>query len=117
MDEKERKVGWARNDGINGLQPKKNLRSSSVSPHRPQERSHGTNCVSSVCIEYGIKVARAIAPDTGISTVPKSKDIYWKISLLKAKTFTLHTFTLPSERKIRAIIRGIVASITKQQIK
>nr|CAH7760020.1 unnamed protein product [Callosobruchus chinensis] len=58
------------------------------------------------------------AVDAGIRIVPKTEDDYRKIvRLFKEENIPHHTFPLPSERNIHAVIRGIPASTTEQEIK
>nr|CAH7728895.1 unnamed protein product [Callosobruchus chinensis] len=69
-------------------------------------------------ISLGIKITRAIAVDVGIRIIPKTEDDYRKIArLFKEENIRHHTFPLPSERNIHAVIRGIPVSTTEQEIK
>ncbi|CAH1976162.1 unnamed protein product [Acanthoscelides obtectus] len=68
-------------------------------------------------ISLGIKIDQAVAVDAGIRIVPKSEDDYRKIiRLFKEENVPHHTFPLPSERNIHAVIRGILASTAEQEI-
>nr|CAH7736497.1 unnamed protein product [Callosobruchus chinensis] len=63
-------------------------------------------------ISLGIKITRARAVDA------KTEDDYRKIvRLFKEENIPHHTFPLPSERNIHAVIRGIPVSTTEQEIK
>ncbi|CAH1990253.1 unnamed protein product [Acanthoscelides obtectus] len=59
-----------------------------------------------------------IAVDAELRIVPKSEDDYRKIiRLFKEENVRHHTFPLPSERNIHAVIRRIPASTAEQEIK
>nr|CAH7736909.1 unnamed protein product [Callosobruchus chinensis] len=69
-------------------------------------------------VTLGIKIIRAIAIDAAIRIVPKIEDDYRKIvRLFKEENIPHHTFPLPSERNIHAVIREIPVSTTEQKIK
>nr|CAH7765227.1 unnamed protein product [Callosobruchus chinensis] len=74
--------------------------------------------VNSSFISLGITITRAIAVNAGIRSIPKTEDDYRKIvRLFKEENIPYHTFPLPSERNIHAVIRGIPVSTTDQEIK
>nr|CAI5826366.1 unnamed protein product [Callosobruchus analis] len=69
-------------------------------------------------ISIGIKIERAVAVDAGIRIIPRSEDDYRKIiRLFREEDVPHHTFPLPSERNIHAVIRGIPATLKEADIK
>nr|CAI5832294.1 unnamed protein product [Callosobruchus analis] len=62
-------------------------------------------------ISIGIKIERAVAVDAGIRIIPRSEDDY------REEDVPHHTFPLPSERNIHAIIRGVPATLKEADIK
>ncbi|CAH1968204.1 unnamed protein product [Acanthoscelides obtectus] len=69
-------------------------------------------------ISLGIKFERAVAVDAGIRIIPKSEDDYRRIiRLFRAEEVPHHTFPLPSERNIHAVIRGVPATLSETEIK
>ncbi|CAH1999912.1 unnamed protein product [Acanthoscelides obtectus] len=69
-------------------------------------------------ISLGIKIERAVAVDAGIRILPKTEDDYRRIvRLLREEDVPHHTFPLPSERNIHAVVRGIPAMFSEQEIK
>ncbi|CAH2004798.1 unnamed protein product [Acanthoscelides obtectus] len=66
----------------------------------------------------GIRIERAVAVDAGIRIIPKTEDDYRRIiRLFKEENIPHHTFPLPTERNNHAVIRGIPASTTEQEVK
>ncbi|CAH2011240.1 unnamed protein product, partial [Acanthoscelides obtectus] len=69
-------------------------------------------------ISLGIKFERAVAVDAGIRIIPKSEDDYRRIiRLFREEEVPHHTFPLPSERNIHAVIRGVHATLSEIEIK
>nr|CAI5833254.1 unnamed protein product [Callosobruchus analis] len=69
-------------------------------------------------ISIGIKIERAVAVDAGIRIIPRSEDDYRKIiRLFREEDVPHHTFPLPSERNIHAVIRGVPATLKEVDIK
>ncbi|CAH2007764.1 unnamed protein product [Acanthoscelides obtectus] len=69
-------------------------------------------------IPLGIKFERAVAVDAGIRIIPKSDDDYRRIiRLFREEEVPHHTFPLPSERNIHAVIRGVHATLSEIEIK
>nr|CAI5834086.1 unnamed protein product [Callosobruchus analis] len=69
-------------------------------------------------ISIGIKIERAVAVDAGIRIIPRSEDDYRKIiRLFREDDVPHHTFPLPSERNIHAVIRGVPATLKEADIK
>nr|CAI5853863.1 unnamed protein product [Callosobruchus analis] len=69
-------------------------------------------------ISLGIKIERAVAVDAEIRIIPRSEDDYRKIiRLFREKDVPHHTFLLPSERNIHAVIRGVPATLKEADIK
>nr|CAI5837636.1 unnamed protein product [Callosobruchus analis] len=69
-------------------------------------------------ISIGIKIERAVAVDAGIRIIPRSEDDYRKIiRLFREEDVPHHTFPLPSERNIHAVIRGVPATLKEADIK
>nr|CAI5848515.1 unnamed protein product [Callosobruchus analis] len=69
-------------------------------------------------ISLGIKIERAVAVDAGIRIIPRSEDDYRKIIwLFRKEGVPHHTFPLPSERNIHAVIRGVPATLKEADIK
>nr|CAI5827697.1 unnamed protein product [Callosobruchus analis] len=69
-------------------------------------------------ISIGIKIERAVAVDAGIRIIPKSEDDYRKIiRLFREENVPHHTFPLPSERNIHAVIRGVPVTLKEADIK
>ncbi|CAH1986340.1 unnamed protein product [Acanthoscelides obtectus] len=67
---------------------------------------------------HSIKIERAVAVDAGIRILPKTKDDYRRIvRLFREADVPYHTFPLPSERNIHALLRGIPAMFSEQEIK
>ncbi|CAH1953365.1 unnamed protein product, partial [Acanthoscelides obtectus] len=61
---------------------------------------------------------RAVAVDAGIRILPKTEDDYRRIiHLFREEDVPHHTFPLPSERNIHAVVRGIPAMFSEQEIK
>ncbi|CAH2010061.1 unnamed protein product [Acanthoscelides obtectus] len=66
----------------------------------------------------GIKIERAVAVDAGFRILPKTEDEYRRIvRLFREEDVPHHTFPLPSERNIHAVVRGIPAMFSEQKIK
>ncbi|CAH1995917.1 unnamed protein product [Acanthoscelides obtectus] len=66
----------------------------------------------------GIKIERAVAVDAGIRILPKTEDDYRRIvRLFREEDVPHHTFPLPSERNIHAVVRGIPAMFSEQEMK
>ncbi|CAH1988363.1 unnamed protein product [Acanthoscelides obtectus] len=63
-------------------------------------------------ISLGNKSERAVAVDAGIRIIPKSGDDY-----RREEEVPHHTFPLPSERNIHAVIRGVHATLSEIEIK
>ncbi|CAH2016525.1 unnamed protein product [Acanthoscelides obtectus] len=69
-------------------------------------------------VSLSIRIERAVAVDAGIRIIPKTEDDYRRIiRLFKEENIPHHTFPLPTERNIHAVIRGIPASTTEQEVK
>ncbi|CAH1986473.1 unnamed protein product [Acanthoscelides obtectus] len=69
-------------------------------------------------ISLGIKFERAVAVDAGIRIIPKSEDDYRRIiRLFREEDVAHHTFPLPSERNVHAVIRGVHATLSEIEIK
>ncbi|CAH1996201.1 unnamed protein product [Acanthoscelides obtectus] len=69
-------------------------------------------------ISLGIKFERAVAVDAGIRIIPKSENDYRRIiRLFREEEVPHHTFPLPSERNIHAVIRGVHATLSEIEIK
>nr|CAI5868887.1 unnamed protein product [Callosobruchus analis] len=69
-------------------------------------------------ISIGIKIERAVAVDAGIRIIPRSEDDYRKIiRLFRKEDVPHHTFPLPSDRNIHAVIRGVPATLKEADIK
>ncbi|CAH1987710.1 unnamed protein product [Acanthoscelides obtectus] len=67
---------------------------------------------------WGIKFERAVVVDAGIRIIPKSEDDYRRIIRLFSKEeVPHHTFPLPPERNIHAVIRGVHATLSEIEIK
>ncbi|CAH1976700.1 unnamed protein product [Acanthoscelides obtectus] len=63
-------------------------------------------------ISLGIKFELAVVVDAGIRIIPKSEDNYHRIiRLFREEEVPHHTFPLPSERNIHAVIRGVHATL------
>nr|CAI5831809.1 unnamed protein product [Callosobruchus analis] len=62
-------------------------------------------------ISIGIKIERAVAVDAGIGIIPRSEDDYREVDVPH------HTFPLPSERNIHAVIRRVPATLKEADIK
>nr|CAI5852630.1 unnamed protein product [Callosobruchus analis] len=58
-----------------------------------------------------IKIERAVAVDAGIRIIPRFEDDY------REEDVPHHTFPLPSERNIHAVIRGVPATLKEAKIK
>ncbi|CAH1970681.1 unnamed protein product [Acanthoscelides obtectus] len=65
-------------------------------------------------ISLGIKFERAVAVDAVIRLIPNSEDDY---RLFREEEVHHHTFLLPSERSIHAVIRGVPARPSEMEIK
>ncbi|CAH1994003.1 unnamed protein product [Acanthoscelides obtectus] len=69
-------------------------------------------------ISLGIKIDRAVAVDAGIRIIPKSEDDYRKIvRLFREEEVPHHTFPLPSERNIHAVVRGVPVNFSDTELK
>nr|CAI5826124.1 unnamed protein product [Callosobruchus analis] len=69
-------------------------------------------------ISIGIKIEGAVAVDAGIRIIPRSEDDYRKIiRLFREEDVPHHTYPLPSERNIHAVIRGVPATLKGADIK
>ncbi|CAH1956815.1 unnamed protein product, partial [Acanthoscelides obtectus] len=69
-------------------------------------------------VSLGVRIERAVAVDAGIRIIPKTEDDYRRIiRLFKEENIPHHTFPLPTEHNIHAVIRGIPASTTEQEVK
>ncbi|CAH1981757.1 unnamed protein product, partial [Acanthoscelides obtectus] len=69
-------------------------------------------------ISLGIKTDRAVAVDAGIRIIPKSEEDYRKIvRLFQKEEVHHHTFPLPSERNIHAVVRGVPVNFSDTEIK
>ncbi|CAH2014278.1 unnamed protein product [Acanthoscelides obtectus] len=65
-----------------------------------------------------IRIERAVAVVAGIRILPKTEDDYRRIvRLFREKDVPHHTFPLPSERNIHAVVRGIPAMFSELEIK
>ncbi|CAH2013786.1 unnamed protein product, partial [Acanthoscelides obtectus] len=69
-------------------------------------------------VSLGIKIDRAVAVDAGIRIIPKSEEDYRKIiRLFREEEVPHHTFPLPSERNIHAVVRGVSINFSDTDIK
>nr|CAI5846049.1 unnamed protein product [Callosobruchus analis] len=62
-------------------------------------------------ISIGTKIERAVAVDEGIRIIPRSEDDY------REEDVPHHTFPLPSERNVHAVIKGVPATLKQADIK
>lgn len=79
-------------------------------------KSLGYSAVIKSCREHGIDIKAAGSPDTKLFT--KNVADFNKLrELLKENQIGYHTFSLPAEKKLKVVLRGVPETLTEEEIK